>query len=189
MQQINENLVVLQPGDPFEEIFGDMIKIYLSGTLDLIGGPNKLPWQQKFINALAKISSEEPREGMPDLRNIKFLVINPLAPTDGPMSLDNDGFVQKIQWELQCQEQADIIFCNFLKKGKDWNSLTGLLLNSKGNKLVVRCPIDSEFYGLIKILGQNFEFPVVGDSASAYVIVKAMAETNQKLKDLLENGI
>lgn len=187
MQQINENLVILQPGDPIEEIYRDMIKIYLTGTLDL--NENKIPWQQKFINALAKITTSEPIEGMPDLRGIKFLVINTLAPTNGPATLDNPEFTQKLQWELQNSEMADVIFCNYLKKGKSWGSLGGLLLNAKSEKLVVRCPIDSEFYGYIKILGQNFGFPVVGDSASAMVIIKAMFESVPKLVDLVNNSI
>ena len=186
MQQINENLVVLQPGDPIEEAYGDMIKIYLSGTLDL--NTNKIPWQQKFINALAKITTSEPSEGMPDLREIKFLVINTLSSTEGPATLDNPGFTQKLQWELQSSEMADVIFCNFLKKGKAWNSLGDLLLNAKSENLIVRCPIDSEFYSYIKILGQTFGFPVVGDSASAMVIIKAMFESIPKLKDLINNG-
>ena len=187
MQQISENVIVLQPGDPIEEMYNDMIKIYLSGTLDL--NPNKIPWQQKFINAISKIASLEPEEGMPDIRNIKFLIINPLFPTNGPMSLDNPEFSQKLQWELQNLDIADVIFCNFLKKGKSWNSLSGLLLNAKSEKLMVRCPIDSEFFGYIKILGQTYGFPVVGDSASAKVIIKGMFETNQKLRDLIETGL
>ena len=186
MQKLTDNIVVLQPGDPFEEIYGDYIKIYLSGTLDL--NTNKIPWQQKFINALSHVS-QEAVEGMPNLKDIKFLVINPLVPTEGPASLENGTFTQKLSWELQCQDQADIIFCNFLKKGKEISSLSGLLLNAKSEKLVVRCPMDSEFYGLIKILGQNYGFPVLADSASVMVIIKCIAETNQKLKDLLENAI
>ena len=187
MQQINENLIVLQPGDPIEESFGDMIKIYLSGTLDL--NQNKIPWQQKFINALARIMSEEPKNDMPDLRNFKFLIINPLIPTNGPMILDNPEFVQKINWELQCLELSDVIFCNFLKKGKEWSSLSGLMMNIRSEKMICRCPIDSEFYGYIKILGQNFGFPVVGDTSSALVIIKTMFESVPKLKDLIENDI
>ena len=187
MQQINENLFMLQPGDPIEESFGDMIKIYLSGTLDL--NQNKIPWQQKFINALARISSEEPREGMPNLKGFKFLVINPLTATNGPMVLDNPEFTQKLSWELQCLEMSDVIFCNFLKKGKEWSSLSGLMMNVKSEKMICRCPMDSEFYGYIKLLGQNFGFPVVGDTSSALAIIKTMFEYVPKLKDLIENNI
>lgn len=186
MQQLNENIIVLNPGDPLEEIYENYIKIYLSGTLDL--NENKIPWQQKFINALVHLTSQK-SENLPDLSEIKFLVINPLMPTDGPAVMDNPAFVQKLSWELQFQDQADIIFCNFLKKGKGLSSLTGLLLNAKSEKLVVRCPIDSIFYGMIKVLGQNYGFPVLADSSSALNIIKCMTETNPKLRDLLENGI
>ena len=187
MQKINENLLVLSPGDPMEEIYNDMIKIYLTGTLDL--NQNKIPWQQKFINALSRVTTSEPSEDMPDLRNLKFLVINPLSPTEGPMTLDNPGFTQKMQWELQNIEMADVIFCNYLKKGKAWSSLGNLLLNAKSGKVVARCPMDSEFYGYIKILGQTYGFPVVGDTASAMVIIKEMFTSIPKLADLINNGI
>ena len=35
MQQINENLVVINAGEPWEEAMNDYLKIYLGGSVDL----------------------------------------------------------------------------------------------------------------------------------------------------------
>ncbi len=187
MQQINENLFVIQPGDPIEEQFSDMIKIYLAGTQDL--NTAKIPWQQKFINALARLTSTEPEEGMIDLRNYKIAVINPLSPSNGPMSLQNPEFTQKLQWELQYLEVSDVIFCNYLRKGKEWTSLAELLMNVKSEKLITRCPLDSEFYSYIKVLGQTYGFSVIGETSSSIAVIKIMFESIPKLKELCENPL
>ena len=54
MQQINEHLLVLSPGDPYDPSYENYLRIYLSGSLDFSG---KLPWQQKFINGLTKLTT------------------------------------------------------------------------------------------------------------------------------------
>ena len=58
MQQINENLLVLSPGDPYDESYENYLKIYLSGSLDL--GGKGISWQEKFINGLSKLTTPHP---------------------------------------------------------------------------------------------------------------------------------
>lgn len=185
MQQINPNLIVISPGDPLEEIYGDFIKIYLSGTLSL--DSSKICWQQKFINGLNKLMTDTKTplpEGLPDVRQMKFLIMNPLMPTNGGPTLDNPEFVQKTQWELNCYDASDVIFCNYLKKSNLFQSLQGFFLNSLTGKVIVRCPIDSPFYGTVKLIGQARNIPVLGDSASLIVVLRQMFEYVPKLQEL-----
>lgn len=190
MQQLNPNLIVISPGDPLQEVYGDYIKIYLSGTLDL--STDKVPWQQRFVNGLNKLMTDTKTplpEGLPDIRQMKFLIMNPLMPTQGTPTLDNEAFVQKMQWELSCYDVADVIFCNYLRKSGAMQSLQGFLLNSMTGKVIARCPVDSPLYGTVKLIGQAKNIPVVGDSASLIVILNQMFQFIPKLNELANYGV
>lgn len=180
---VNENLLVMQPGDQIgPEIGEDYLKIYLSGSLDV--GGSGIPWQQKFINGLAAMTGPEQKEGVPDYRAFKFLVINPLGPANGEPKVDNPEYVQKMQWEQGMMQQCDAIFCNFLKKSVKISAISGLLLWAQSGKVVCRCPMESVFYGQVKILSDIYGYPMVGDTGSVIKVMETMFQSIPKFVEL-----
>lgn len=180
MQQLAENLVILQPGDPYQDLYENYLKIYLSGSL----GVSEIPWQQKFINGLQTFSGRGEKYG-----SQKFLVINPLAPVNGEPNLGNPEFVQKTQWELQMMSSADVIFCNFLKKSTSPGALYGYLLWAQSGKVICRCPEESMFFSQVKLVSDCFGVPLLGNTDSVIQVLDTMFKTNQKFSGSLNYGL
>lgn len=180
MEQINENLLVLGPQDPFDPSYDTFLKIGLSGTVDLNTANNRLPWQQKFINGLAALTAPGGQYS-----SYKFVVLNSYMPVqnDTP-ALDNQEFVQKFQWELQSYQVCDVLFCNFLRKSTLLSAINGFLLNASSGKVIVRCPVESVFYPQIKLISDNFQIPLVGDSDSGLSIINLMFERIPRFMEL-----
>lgn len=188
MQQLNENLLILQPGDIFQETYNDALKIYLSGSLSLDN--NKLPWQQKFINGLAKMTVPHPEDQtIPDYSMFKFLIFNPLIPSNGEPTIDNPEYVQKIQWEIQGQTTADVIFCNFLKRSTKLSAIQDFLLWAQSGKVVTRIPIESVFYPTINVLSKSFNIPCVGDTGSVIEVMQTIFTQIPKFNELAQFGL
>ena len=188
MQQINENLIVLSPGDQLQGVADDCLKIYLSGSLDMSG--NGIPWQQKFINGLSKMTVPHPEDpSIPDYSMFKFAVINPLGPANGEPTLDNPEYVQKTQWALQCQGMVDVIFCNLLKKSKLPSAINDFLIWAQSGKVVVRAPQESVFFPMISLLSQTFQIPLVSDSGSVIQVMDTMFKSNPKFQELSQYGL
>lgn len=188
MQQINENLIILSPGESYGDIGNDCLKIYLSGSLDMSG--NGIPWQQKFINGLSKMTVPHPENPeLPDYSMFKFAVVNPLGPANGEPTLDNPEYVQKFQWSLQCIGESDVIFCNFLRKSKLPSAINDLLIWAQSGKVVARVPTDSVFYPTIKLLSGAFGIPLVGDSGSVIQAMEAIFNGIPKFAELKQFGI
>ena len=104
MQQINENLVVITAGEPWEEAMNDYLKIYLGGSIDL---GEKFNWHGKFIQGMTKLT--DPISGDPRYNDKKFLIMSPRVPVMNPSpTLDNVEFVNKKG--LEEVEQIDDTF-------------------------------------------------------------------------------
>lgn len=188
MQQINENLIVLSPGDQLQGIADDCLKIYLSGSLDVSG--IGIPWQQKFINGLTKMTTPHPEDqSVPDYSTFKFAVINPLGPSNGEPTLNNPEYVQKTKWALQCQGMADVIFCNVLKKSKLPSAINDFLIWSQSGKVVARVPQESVFFPMVSLLSQAFGIPLVGDSGSVIQVMDAIFNGIPKFQELKQYGL
>ena len=184
MQQINENLLVLSPGDPYDVSYDNFLKIYLSGSLDL--GNGGIPWQQKFINGLSKLTVPHPESpNIPDYSKFKFLVFNPLMPVNGEANISNPEYVQKVQWELGMQQQADVIFCNFLKKSALISAISGYLLWAQSGKVVCRCPMECVFFPQVKMVSDTFQVPLVGDTGSVIQVMDTIFQSIPKFNELL----
>ena len=96
MQQINENLLVLNVGDPFDDSYAGFLKIFLSGSTDL-SGIAKTDWQTQVINAFTRLT--DPYNGDPRFNRMKFILMNPKIPIKNhTMDLSNQEFVSKVQW-------------------------------------------------------------------------------------------
>lgn len=188
MNQINENILVLSPGDQYDETYENYLKIYLSGSLDISG--KGISWQEKFINGLAKLTTPHPESPeIPDYSAYKFLIINPLMPVSGEPTINNPQFLEKARWELGMMGQADVIFCNFLKKSTMLSAIQGYLLWAQSGKVVCRCPIESTFYSQIKVISDTFGVPMVGDTGSVIKVMDTIFQSIPKFNELLNYNI
>lgn len=186
MQPINDNLIVIEPGDPLQGI-DDCLKIYLSGSMDVSGN---MPWQQKFINALAKMTVPHPENPeVPDYSMFKFAIINPTCPVNGEPTLDNPEFVQKTQWMIQCQGEADVIFCNLLRKSTNISAILDYFVWAQSGKLVARIPGDNIFYPRAKMISEAFGVPLLGDSGSVIQVFEAIFGSIPKFAELQQFGL
>jgi hypothetical protein len=185
MQQINENLVVIFAGDPWEEAMNDYLKIYLGGSVDL---GEKFNWHGKFIQGLTKLT--DPIAGDPRYNDKKFLIMSPRVPVINPSpTLDNPEFINKKRWEFDMLKKSDVVFCNFLKKATTPGAINELLLMATSGKLVVRCPLDYFNYPTIKTISDSFGFPIFGETANTLDILQYMFTSIPKFVNIQNYGL
>ncbi len=187
MQQINENLLVLNVGDPFDDSYAGFLKIFLSGSTDL-SGIAKTDWQTKVINAFTRLT--DPYNGDPRFNRMKFILMNPKIPIKNPtMDLSNQEFVSKVQWELEMMDRADGIFCNFLKKSQSPAAIYGFLLNNNTGKTVVRCPMEYQNYAYINMVCIQRGIPLLGDSGTVVDVLNKFFEVIPKFQEVANYGL
>lgn len=187
MQQINQNLVVLNVGDPWDDLYSGYLKIFLSGSTDL-SGALKTDWQTKVINAFTRIT--DPMTGNPNFNTMKFLIMNPKMPVKNPVpDLSNQEFTTKLQWELQMMQMADGIFCNFLKKSQSPSALYGFLMNAMSQKVVARCPQEYQNYAYINMICIQYGIPMLGDSGTVMDVLNKFFEYIPKFQEVQNFGL
>lgn len=187
MQQINNNLIVLNPGDQWDDIYAGYLKIYLSGSSDL-SGALKTDWQTKFINAMTRLT--DPQVGDTRFNNMKFLIMNPKIPIKNPVpDLSNQEFTMKLQWELQMMSMADGIFCNFLKKSQAPSAMYGFLMNAGTQKVVTRCPQEYQGYAYINMICIQYGIPMLGDSGTVIDVLNKFFEYIPKFQEVANTGL
>lgn len=185
MQQINENLVVVNAGEPWEEAMNDYLKIYLGGSIDL---GEKFNWHNKFIQGMTKLT--DPQSGDPRYNDKKFLIMNPRIAVMNPSpTLDNPEFVNKKKWEFEMLKKSDVVFCNFLKKSTTPNAINELMLMATSGKLVVRCPLDYCNYPMVKVISDSFGFPIFGETATTLDVIQYMFNSIPKFTAIQNYGL
>jgi hypothetical protein len=75
-------------------------------------------------------------------------------------SIDNDGFYEQVQWELQALEQADLIVFYFDPNTKSPVTMMELGLHIE-DKIVVCCPNGFWRKGNVDILCERYNVPTV----------------------------
>lgn len=182
MQQVNGNLIVMNPGDMIDDTYNDYLKIYLAGSLDF--GP-RMPWQQKFINGLSMLATPHPESpNIPDYSKYKFVVFNPLVPMNGGPDLNNPDFINKMQWENNMMQSSDAIFFNFLKRASNFNSTIFYYLFAQSGKMVCRCPNESIFFPYLKTISDFYGIPFLGDTGSVITVMDTMFNYIPKFVEL-----
>lgn len=185
MQQINENLVVISAGEPWEEAMNDYLKIYLGGSVDM---GETFNWHNKFIMGMTKLT--DPMNGDPRYNDKKFLIMNPRVVVANPSpTLDNPEFVNKKKWDFDMIKKCDVIFCNFLKKSQSPSAINELLLTATSGKLVVRCPLEYFNYPTVKVISDSFGFPIFGETATTLDILQYMFTAIPKFSAIQNYGL
>lgn len=177
MQQISETVFTLEGGEPIPPSgFEDFVKIALMGTSDM-GPAQNGDWQSKFAQGVAAITSTEPNKGIIMYRGMKFLLMNckTMGYSNPMMTYDNPEFVTKISNDLNYSQAADAIFFNFLKSSQSVTPLVEYSLVAGTGKCVVRCPNEYVNYGLVRIIAERYQVPLLpGATTSVLSVLQTM---------------
>lgn len=182
MIQINEKIVVLNPGDQLPQVTNDSIKLYLGGTMDF--GSSNNDWQQKFIEGLTKLT--DPLKGLLMYKNTSWIIFNPHVPPQNPLAptLDNPEFVSTMQWRMQMMDISDVVFINIMNKSTSPIPILefGSLLTS--GKMVVRCGEQHQIYSQIRLYCEKYNVPLLTGKTSVKDVLLAMGSYTQKFQEL-----
>jgi hypothetical protein len=125
--------------------------IFMGGVID--NGAAE-PWAERVVDALA---------------DYNVLLLNPRRDdwdSSWSQTMDNEEFVQQVEWELQGQENADINLYVFgtdekeAKKSKAPITLMELGLSAQRNKTVVCCPESYFRSGNVYVVCRRYNIPV-----------------------------
>lgn len=182
MVQLNERVVVFNPGDQLPMITSDSIKIYLAGTMDF--GNQNNNWQQKFETGLVNLT--DPIKGLLLIKNVNFIIFDPHVPMNSPAgaTLDNPEFVEVMNWRLTCMDQADFVFCNILNKSVSPVPILELGSLISSGKLVVRCGENHQIYSHIRMYCEKFRVPLLTGNTTVKDVLLAAGNYIQKFQDL-----
>lgn len=180
MQNLSDNVLLLEVNDELPQNAGEYIKILLAGSIDLsgagaeTGGIAKNDWITKFARGIVQLT--DPMTGILLLREKPFILISTnYIPANGQPTLDNEEFVSKINWTLNMANSADGILINYLKKSQATWPLLLLGLLSGSGKCVVRCSQEYFAYGLVNIICQRNNIPLLPSATtSVYGILSTM---------------
>ncbi len=106
--------------------FKDKIYVFLAGSIEMGKAED---WQKKITKELSEFED--------------VIILNPRREdwdSSWEQSIDNNKFVEQVEWELEAQEKADYIIMNFVEDTKSPISLLELGLFARSGKLFVCCP-------------------------------------------------
>ena len=176
MEQVSSNVVVLRYPDPMIEDAG-AIKILLTGSSSIYGDPN-YDWQNKFIEGLVKLVDPTPdtKTGIMMYSKFNYIVVDPRSNAQNQeMVLDNPDFVNGFSYYLDMAEKADAIILNFLQKSTAPKPLFDLGYLIRSGKTVVRCSPGYMQAGLVNVVCQRFNVPLLpGKQGHVLSVLQAM---------------
>lgn len=136
---------VLKAPEPYEQ--DDRMSIFLGGSIDMGAAEN---WQDRLTKDLSDYN--------------EIVILNPRRddwdsswkqdPTEGTQ------FYEQVEWELECQEQADVNIYYFTADSKAPITLLELGLFNDDN-VVVCCPKEFYRYGNVKMVCDRYNINMV----------------------------
>lgn len=132
---------------PQEFVQDDDISIFLGGSIDMGAAEN---WQERLTRDLSDYES--------------IVILNPRRD-DWDSSWKQDPtpgtqFYEQVDWELECQEQADMNLYYFAADSKSPITLLELGLFAQDNVLVC-CPKEFYRYGNVKMVCDRYDITMV----------------------------
>lgn len=180
MINFSDNVVMIEMGEPLPDFAGECTKILLAGSIDIggagteSGGVGSFDWITKFAQGVAALT--DPINGMLMMRGQKYLLISTkYVPVNPSPTYDNPEFVNKTSWTLDMAAACDCIFINFLKRStSQWPLFLFGLLSGSG-KCVLRCPMEYYAYGLVRIISERQNIPLLpSGTSSVYSVISTM---------------
>ena len=136
---------VLKAPEPYEQ--DDRMAIFLGGAIDMGAAEN---WQDRLTKDLSDYN--------------ELVILNPRRD-DWDSSWKQDPtpgtqFYEQVEWELECQEQADVNIYYFTADSKAPITLLELGLFNDDN-VVVCCPKEFYRYGNVKMVCERYGINMV----------------------------
>lgn len=116
--------------------------VFLAGSIEMGKAEN---WQDKIARTLPEVTLLNPRRDDWD--------------SSWEQSIDNAQFRKQVEWELEAQEDADLILMHFDPMTKSPITLLELGLFSMDEKIVVHCPKGYWRKGNVDIVCQRYGIP------------------------------
>jgi hypothetical protein len=148
--------LVVKPPDPLHRAAGTFA-VFLAGSIEMGAAA---PWQDEIAAALA---------GAP------VTLWNPRREAWDPtwrQSIDEPRFHEQVTWELDAQEQADLIVMYFAPGTRSPITLLELGLFARSGKLVVCCPEGFWRRGNVEVVCQRYGVPRVDHLAELVVAIR-----------------
>lgn len=131
----------LKPPTPLTNIESQEFTIFLAGSIEQ---GRAEPWQEQIVEAL---------------HDTAVTILNPRRDEwddTWEQSIENPLFKEQVEWELDAQEQADIIVMFFSPKTQSPITLLELGLFARHKKMVVCCPDGFWRKGNVDIVCQRY---------------------------------
>ncbi|THV06299.1 hypothetical protein K435DRAFT_711486 [Dendrothele bispora CBS 962.96] len=125
--------------------------IFLAGSIEMGKAED---WQAKLTSTLLNL----------DLP-CDLTILNPRRESWDPslvQDISNPQFREQVEWELDCQDRADVIAMYLHPDTKAPISLLELGLLAKSGKMVVCCPEGFYRRGNVQIVCKRYDIPLVG---------------------------
>ena len=151
--------LVLKPPSPLRHAPGTL-RVFLAGSIEMgLAGP----WQAEMEAALADapVTLWNPRRDDWDATWLQ--------------TIDDPRFRGQVEWELEAQEQADLIVMYFAPTTKAPITLLELGLFARSGKLVVCCPEGYFRKGNVDVVCQRYGVRTVDDLAALVSVIRAAA--------------
>ncbi|KAA3657507.1 MAG: hypothetical protein DWQ04_27890 [Chloroflexi bacterium] len=137
---------IIKPPTPFAHI--EQPTVFLAGTIDNGTGPD---WQSTVEQSL---------------QDLDILILNPRRDewdATWEQSIHNPQFKEQVTWELDGQEQADVILMYFAPGSKSPITLLELGLFAHTQKLFICCPPGFWRRGNIEVVASRYNLPFFDD--------------------------
>ena len=120
-------------------------KVFLAGSIEMGAAEN---WQEKVTDALS---------------DLDIVILNPRRDdwdSSQEQSIDNEYFREQVEWELDAQEQCDLIVMYFDPNTKSPITLLEFGMFSQTGRLLVCCPVGYWRRGNVEIVCERDKVPM-----------------------------
>jgi hypothetical protein len=138
-------VIVLKPPAPLAWPTGTP-SLFLAGSIEMGAA---IDWQTQVAAALS---------------DLEVAVLNPRREAwdaSWAQSLDNQVFVEQVEWELAAQERAELVAFYFAPHTKSPITLLELGLAARGGRALVCCPEPFWRKGNVDVVCRRYEVPTV----------------------------
>lgn len=116
-------------------------KLFLAGSIEM---GKAREWQKEVIAALQETD---------------WIILNPRRDSwdsSWRQEIENEKFKEQVEWELQGQEEADVVLMHFVKDSKSPISLLELGLFARSGKMIVVCDQDFWREGNVDVVCEHY---------------------------------
>lgn len=139
-------------------MYDKVVSVFLAGTIDM-NSKETVDWQKNLVNHFKNMDETKENE------RIALVLLNPRRDewdSSWKQEKGDNQFTEQVTWELESQEECDIIFMNFEPNSKSPITLLELGLFKDSNIMVV-CSEDFYRLGNVDITCERYGVEMVTD--------------------------